>query len=121
MNIKQAFLNSKKQLKEIEIKEFEITAYIGKWSGKDRARMLERVGNIDKLEESKNYGEMVNHMATVVQESLKDAEGNRVFTDSTEDFDLLMEVDGDVIQDIFEEIMDYNRLGKQEVVEASKN
>lgn len=115
MSIKQAFLNYKNKLKEIKIEELGVSVYVAKWSGKDRARVITKVGDIEKLGQDK----MIKAMTELVLEFVKDENGNRVFEDS--DLKTLMEFDGEIIQRIFEEIMNYNGLGDPEVKEAAKN
>jgi hypothetical protein len=119
-NIKQAFLGGNK-LKKITIEEFGIDIYISKWSGNDRAKILPVAMQIEKLSDEEKYEEMFSMMSKVVQSAVKDIDGKRVFDDSEEDFELLYNSDGKVIQDIFEEIMSYNGMTGEAVKEAAKN
>lgn len=125
-NIKQAFLNNKSKLKKIEIKELDIDVYISKWSGKDRARMIPLAEKIESLQdetetETNKYEEMFTVMAKIVQETLKDENGDRVFDDSEEDFKLVDNFDGEIVQNLFEKIMSHNGMSEEAVKEAAKN
>ena len=45
----------------------------------------------------------------------------RVFEDTDEDLEILLNFDGELIQEIFEAIMSVNGMGEKAVVEAAKN
>jgi hypothetical protein len=120
-SIKQAFLAHKNELKEIAVDKLGISVYIGKWSGRERATVLSQMGGIEKLEDSKMYDEMIIGMAKILQITLKDDDGTRAFDDSDEDFNVIMNIDGEIIQDLFSAVMAYNGLAENAVVDAAKN
>ena len=119
--LKQAFLQNKDSLKKITVKEFGIDVYVSKWSGKDRAKITPLAVEIEKLGDEEKYEEMFSMMAKIVQLTLKDEKGDRVFDDSEEDFNIVYNSDGAVLQDLFQEIMAYNKMTEEAVREAAKN
>lgn len=121
MGIRDSFINYNNKLKEIKIKELETSIYIKKWSGLDRAKMIPLVSGIDELEENEKYEKMYSGMAKIIQESALDENGNRAFEDTEEDFKLLENFPGDIIQEVFEEIMAHNGMEKDNIKEAAKN
>jgi len=121
MNIKQAFLNYENKLKKIDIEEIGTSIYIKKWSGLDRARILPQITGIDELAEDQKYKEMFLGMAKIIRETALEKDGSKAFEDTQDDFNLLINSPGDIIQDIFEEIMSYNGMGEKEIKEAAKN
>ena len=121
MGIRDSFINYNNKLKEIKIKELETSIYIKKWSGLDRAKMIPLVSGIDELEEEQKYEKMYSGMAKIIQESALDENGNRAFEDTEEDFKLLENFPGDIIQEVFEEIMAHNGMEKDNIKEAAKN
>ena len=124
MSIKQAFLSHKNELKKLHVEDLGVDVYISKWSGIDRARILPVVGTFSKLEEleeDKKYKEMFSGMAKVIQETLKNEDGTRVFDSSEEDFNLVLNFNGEELERLFGEIMEQNGVGEKEIVEAAKN
>ena len=120
-DIKQAFLNSKKTLEPIEVPELGTKVYIGKWSARQRSVILPDIIAIGDESNKDKYSEMVEGMAKVVQGTLKDIEGNRVFEDTAEDLAILLDFDGEVIEKLFNKILDYNGIGENAIPEAAKN
>jgi hypothetical protein len=120
--IKQAFLDSKNKLKAIVVPELGETVYIGKWSGIQRATIIPEIIGIEEEEnKSEKYKDTVKGMAKIVQVSLLDGEGNRVFEDSDEDLAVLLNFDGEVVEKLFTEILEHNGIGEKALPEAAKN
>jgi hypothetical protein len=122
MSIKQSFINANRKSKAIEIEEIGETVYISKWSAKQRAIIIPGISGFEEAEtNAQKYEEMIRGMARIVQVSLLDSSNARVFDDSQEDLEILLDFEGDVIQHLFNEILDYNGLGESNVKEAAKN
>ena len=122
MSIKQSFINAGKKNKAIEIKEIGETVYINKWTAKQRAVIIPDLSGFEEAESNKEkYKDMITNMAKIVQVSLLDADGQRVFEDTQEDLEILLNFDGEIIEKLFTEILDYNGMGEDKVKEAAKN
>lgn len=119
--LKQAFLQNKDALKKIVVKEFGIDVYVSKWSGKDRAKITPLAVEIEKLGDEEKYEEMFSMMAKIVQTTIKDENGDRIFDDSDEDFETVFNSDGEVLQNLFSEVMKHNGMTEEAVKEAAKN
>jgi hypothetical protein len=124
MSIKQSFLNAKRAVKTIEIPEIGETVHISKWSAMQRAHILPEVAAIEEFETKKEKcKEMIISMSKIVQFSLNNSEGIRVFDDTEEDLKAILNFDGEVIERIAHEILDFNGMTDKdaEIKEAAKN
>lgn len=120
-NIKQAFLNYKLKTIEIDVKEIGVKLYAKKWSAKERAKILSSVQKVEQLQDENNIIDMYETMSKIIQQTALEENGNRVFNDTKEDLEILLNFDGELIQEVFEQIMDINGMGEKAVKEAAKN
>jgi hypothetical protein len=115
-NIKEFLLNSKKR-KEIQLDGFSV--FINKWTGRERANILPKIMDTQN-EDTQDIKVIYGKMALVLVECLLDYEGNRVFEDGEKDL-LLDNIDGELLDNLFKEILDFNNLTEKAVPDAAKN
>lgn len=115
MSIKQAFLDNSKKLTEIKIEELGVTAYLKKWSVLERSQIIPLITKTEKLEtEEEKIKAMNNVMADVVCANLKNEDGSKVFDE--EDLELLQNSDAEMIENIFQKILEINGMGEQKEI-----
>jgi hypothetical protein len=124
MNLKEQFrqkgLELKKQLKEVEVTGLK--AFIGKFTAGERELIMPAIVAASENADSKEkYKGMFNSMAEVVQFAIKDGNGERVFDDSEDDLSIVKSLDGESVQTLFEEILEFNGLTDEAVKEEAKN
>ena len=120
MDIRQAFVSAKSALKKEEIKEWDITVYIRKWTAAERSAYLKNIISIDGQNVSIK-GDMQEEMIRMLQITICDETGKRIFDDSQEDFDLLYSKEADIIERLFKAATDYNGIGDEAEKQAIKN
>jgi len=108
-------------IKEIDIPELQGSAYIRRWTGKDRAKFLQASVRVEDDNIGVKYETIFENMSLVVALSLCDEHGNRLFTDLPEDLSAIGDLDAEAIQKIYEESMNLNGLGVNSLAEAAKN
>lgn len=116
-NVKDFLLNSKKR-KEIKLGEFSV--YINKWTARERANIIPKIMEAQKEEGNQNLKLIYEKMASILVECLKDFEGKRVFAEFETDL-LLDNIDGELLDNLFKEILDFNNLTDNAVPDAAKN
>ena len=108
-------LLSRKSTKEFQTKGLEEPIFLSKISALERAKFLDST----KGDEDTSYENFTRSMALLVQLSLCDNSGNRIYAQN--EIDELMNVDGDRLQEIYKLSADYNGLLPESVPEAGKN
>jgi len=121
MMTKQAFLDRKPAVKCIEISEWEDCVYIKKMTVGERFQLMKKSVNVSGKDVSVNEDTINESIVRACQLAICDDAGVRVFDDTDDDFRLLNEKEGVVLEMIFNEVMAFNGLGAVEEKEAIKN
>jgi hypothetical protein len=120
---KTAFLKSKNSVKKIELTELESPVYIRKWSAGERIEFTKQsIASIDKKGEAEiDTQKVFDQQIKFLQIILCDEAGKRIFNDSQEDYAELAQVDGDIIETLWNEAWEFNSMGKAAMDKAVKN
>jgi hypothetical protein len=121
MLTKQAFIDKKAAVKKIGIPEWDDYAYIKKISAAERTILMRATLKVEGKNVEFDGQNLMDSIVKTVQLTLCDEAGNRLFSDSQEDFDLLNSKDADVLEHIFSEASDFNCLSADDEKEAIKN
>jgi hypothetical protein len=108
-----------KPLLQVEIADYGFTAYIGKLSAGERSGLIKSAFARDEAGEL--TVSFMDQMCMTVQIALRDSDGNRAFTDTAEDLEIIRQMDGDVITVLFDQALAFNKFGDKAVGETLKN
>lgn len=109
-------------LKEVLIEELGVSVYIKRLSGEERKNYIVSVPKVEKgKEDQADYGGLYNSTLKLVALTLCDEKGERQFGDTPEELAELAKADGAIIQKLYEEAAEYNKLTDKAFKEAVKN
>jgi hypothetical protein len=115
---KQAFINAKPAVQAIEVPEWNDTVYIKKFSAGDRITFLKSIANDD---DEKGAEKNLVNMVKLLQVSLSDEAGNRLFDDSQEDYDIIAAKDNTILGRLLDASLNFNGMGEEQEKAAIKN
>jgi hypothetical protein len=95
--------------------------FIKKLTGAERASLLNGSVKVDGKQVDFNADNFLDMQIRMVQLAVCDEAGVRIFDDSSEDFDLVNSLDGDMLDLLFQEIGGFNGIGATEEKAALKN
>jgi hypothetical protein len=121
MLTKQDFIDRKPVVKKVEIPEWNDFVYIKKISAKERVQLVKNSTKVEGKEVSLDQDNFMNTIVQTVQVVLCDEKGVRLFDDSIEDFDMLNEKEGAILERLFDEITAFNGMGIEAENEALGN
>jgi hypothetical protein len=121
MLTKQAFIDRKPVVKKVEVPEWDDFVYIKKMSAGERVQLMRNTTKIEGKDVSLDQDNFMDSIVRTVQMVLCDENGVRLFNNSEEDFNILNDKDGVVLEKIFYEVMAFNGLGVESENEALKN
>jgi hypothetical protein len=119
---RDAFLKAigSKPLFEVTIKDYDMTCYIGKLSAAERSEILKNA--VLEAEDGKHKTVPVqDQMCLTLRAALRDADGSRGFQDTPEDLKILLDMDGEVIDVLFNAAIDFNGMSQKALPKAIKN
>lgn len=121
MLTKQAFMDRKPVVKRIEIPEWDDFVYIKKMSAGERVQLMKNTTKIQGKEIGLDEENFMDSIVRTVQMVLCDELGVRLFDNSEDDFKILNDKDGVLLERLFQEVMAFNGLGVESEKEAIKN
>jgi hypothetical protein len=113
---KQAFLNIKSAVKKVDVPAWGDCVYVKKFSAAERVKFLQSMN-----EDETGTVVFIGQMIKLLQLCLSDENGNRLFGDTDEDYEILNSKDTDVLEGIFNEAMKFNGIGVEQEKDAIKN
>ena len=108
-------------LKEVDVPEWDGSVFLRKWSGKDRSLFLSKSVDLSDDNPKVNWDTMFGNQVLAVAMSLCDENGEKLFSTTQEDLDILATKNGNVIQTLYEEALILNGLAKKSLEDAAKN
>lgn len=113
---KQAFLGIKPAVKKVEVPEWGDHVFVKKFSAAERVKFLQATGA-----DEEGVAVFYNQMVRLLLLCLSDENGNRIFDDTDEDFEILNSKDVSILEKIFNEAMQFNGIGVEQEKDAIKN
>jgi hypothetical protein len=116
---KQAFIDAKPQVKDVPVPQWGSTVYVKKFSAAERIEFLRLVNQAAEDEDAS--AKNITNMVKLLLLCISDENGNRIFDNSEEDYNILAAKDDDILDKIMDEALVLNGIGADSEKEAIKN
>jgi hypothetical protein len=120
---KEMFLNTRIQTQKVRVPEWDMDIFFRKWSAAERIRYTKEIvtGANAKGDVEIDSEKIFDQQIKMLQVTLCDEKGARIFDDSKDDYEILANKEADIIERLWEKTWEFNGMGQNEVADAAKN